>query len=95
MKKVPVIISMVLVFMVCSLTISAQTTIVKGILADSLTKECEPYATIRVYKAKDKTKFLLQSENVKYDDFDIPKDKIHNLWLIEGWMLKTTSGRCL
>ena len=56
MKKVPVIISMVLVFMVCSLTISAQTTIVKGILADSLTKECEPYATIRVYKAKDKTK---------------------------------------
>src|SRR5574344_2185119 len=58
MKKVPVIISMVLVFMVCSLTISAQTTIVKGILADSLTKECEPYATIRVYKAKDKTKVL-------------------------------------
>lgn len=34
--------------------------------------------------------FLLRSENEHYDDFEIPKDKIHTLWLIEGWMLKRT-----
>ena len=32
--------------------------------------------------------FLLRSENEKYDDFEVPQDKIHNIWLIEGWMLK-------
>lgn len=36
-----------------------------------------------------KTEFLLRSENTCYDDFEIPKKSIHNIWLIEGWMLKT------
>lgn len=34
--------------------------------------------------------FLLKSENARYDDFEIPKEDIHNIWLIEGWMLKRT-----
>ena len=38
---------------------------------------------------QDETHFLLRSENQKYDDFEIPKEQIHNIWLIEGWMLKT------
>ena len=36
-----------------------------------------------------KTHFMLRSENPKYDDFEIPQKLIHNIWLIEGWMLKT------
>ncbi len=45
---------------------------------------------IRKSKEDPKHCFLLRSENENYDDFEIPKDKIHNLWLIEGWMLKRT-----
>lgn len=42
-----------------------------------------------IRKSEDeKNKFLLRSENQNYDDFEIPKKRIHNVWLIEGWMLK-------
>lgn len=34
--------------------------------------------------------FLLKSENENYDDFEMPKDKIKNIWLIEGWLDKRT-----
>ena len=34
--------------------------------------------------------FLLKSENSNYDDFTIPKDKINNIWLIEGWLIKNS-----
>ncbi|GAB1462212.1 helix-turn-helix domain-containing protein [Pedobacter sp.] len=37
-----------------------------------------------------KTHFVLRSENDNYDDFTLPKDKIKNIWLIEGWINKTT-----
>ncbi len=37
---------------------------------------------------KEDTHFLLRSENVEYDDFIIPKDKIKHIWLIHGWMNK-------
>lgn len=37
---------------------------------------------------KEDTHFLLRSENVEYDDFTIPKDKIRHIWLIHGWMNK-------
>lgn len=39
---------------------------------------------------EDHTKFLLKSENPDYDDFTIPKSKIKNIWLIEGWLDKRT-----
>lgn len=32
--------------------------------------------------------FLLKSENTTYDDFEIRKDKIKNIWLIQGWIDK-------
>ncbi|QEL01089.1 helix-turn-helix domain-containing protein [Olivibacter sp. LS-1] len=34
--------------------------------------------------------FLLKSENPNYDDFKLPKEKIKNIWLIEGWLDKRT-----
>lgn len=34
--------------------------------------------------------FLLKSENDDYDDFELPKEKIKNIWLIEGWLDKRT-----
>lgn len=37
-----------------------------------------------------KNYFLLKSENEDYDDFELPKEKIKNIWLIEGWMDKRT-----
>ncbi|WP_018629249.1 S24 family peptidase [Niabella aurantiaca] len=43
-----------------------------------------------IRKSEDSGKFLLRSANKDYDDFDIPKERIHNIWLIEGWMLKRT-----
>lgn len=39
---------------------------------------------------EDDSKFLLKSENPEYDDFTIPKQKIKNIWLIEGWLDKRT-----
>lgn len=40
-----------------------------------------------IRKAKeDKKNFLLKSENKEYDDFEIPKTKVKNIWLIEGWL---------
>lgn len=44
---------------------------------------------VRKNKA-DERKLLLKSENPDYDDFTIPKDKIKNIWLIEGWLDKRT-----
>lgn len=32
--------------------------------------------------------FLLKSENPSYDDFEVRKDKIKNIWLIQGWLDK-------
>jgi len=39
---------------------------------------------------KESTHFLLKSENEFYDDFELPKDKIKNIWLIHGWLNKRT-----
>jgi phage repressor protein C with HTH and peptisase S24 domain len=42
-----------------------------------------------VRRAKEhKTMFLLKSANKEYDDFEIYKEKIKNLWLIQGWIDK-------
>jgi predicted DNA-binding protein (UPF0251 family) len=42
-----------------------------------------------VRKATDyKHRFLLKSANKEYDDFEIFKNKIKNLWLIQGWIDK-------
>ncbi|TDQ12800.1 S24 family peptidase [Pedobacter metabolipauper] len=46
---------------------------------------------IRKYKDDPKNYFSLESENVKYDQFEVKKDKIKNLWLIQGWMDKRAS----
>lgn len=35
-----------------------------------------------------KTMFLLKSANLNYDDFEVEKSKIKNLWLIQGWIDK-------
>lgn len=43
-----------------------------------------------IRKANDEKMFLLKSENPNYDDFTLPKDKINNIWLIEGWLDKRT-----
>lgn len=40
-----------------------------------------------IRKSESKDCFKLVSENFeRYDDFDIPKDKIKSIWLIEGWV---------
>ncbi len=45
---------------------------------------------IRRHKESDKL-FILRSENSEmYDDFEIPKKEIKNLWLINGWLNKRT-----
>lgn len=41
-----------------------------------------------IKKSKKDNSFLLKSENEHYDDFEISKDKIRNLWLIRGWVNK-------
>ena len=38
-------------FSLFSLTVSAQQTIISGVLKDSISNETEPYATIRVYRS--------------------------------------------
>lgn len=44
-----------------------------------------------IRKADNEEKFfLLKSENPNYDDFILPKSKIKNIWLIEGWLDKRT-----
>lgn len=45
---------------------------------------------IRKDREDPKNHFLLKSENEQYDDFSMPKNKIKNIWLIEGWINKTT-----
>lgn len=45
---------------------------------------------IRRFKENPKDYFLLKSQNVNYDEFEIPKNKIKNIWLIEGWMNRRT-----
>lgn len=39
--------------------------------------------------AANKKLFLLESHNKHYAPFEVPKDKIHNIWLVEGWLNKT------
>lgn len=34
--------------------------------------------------------FLLKSENIDYDDFEIPKNAIRSIWLIHGWLNRRT-----
>lgn len=41
-----------------------------------------------IRKAKSDKHFLLKSENENYDDFEVPKEKIKNIWLIQGWIDK-------
>lgn len=43
---------------------------------------------IRKWEPSPSTHYLLCSENPAYESFEIPKSKIHNIWLIEGWMQK-------
>jgi phage repressor protein C with HTH and peptisase S24 domain len=43
---------------------------------------------IRKSEINPSTNYLLCSENPAYESFEIPKSKIHNIWLIEGWMQK-------
>lgn len=44
-----------------------------------------------IRKSEQEDKFLLlRSENPNYDDFKLPKEKIKNIWLIEGWLDKRT-----
>lgn len=43
-----------------------------------------------IKKSKKESNFLLRSENKHYEDFEIPKDKIRNVWLIHGWINKRT-----
>lgn len=45
---------------------------------------------IRKYQEDEENFFLLKSENPNYDDFKLPKSKIKNIWLIEGWLDKRT-----
>ena len=59
MKTLKTILAVLTMMMVLPAT--AQTTIVKGLLRDSLTQETEPYATIRVYKKGNMTKPLAMS----------------------------------
>lgn len=44
------------------------------------------------YIRKDKnnpiTHYLLRSENIEYDEFELPKNKIKHIWLIHGWINK-------
>lgn len=39
---------------------------------------------------KTETHFMLRSENLHYDSFDVPKSKIKGVWLVHGWMNKNT-----
>lgn len=43
---------------------------------------------IRKDKDRYKSHFLLRSENLAYDDFELPKNKIKAIWLIHGWINK-------
>lgn len=45
---------------------------------------------IRKFKEDAKGFFQLVSANVQYDEFEVPKNKIHSVWLIEGWLNKNT-----
>lgn len=45
---------------------------------------------IKKHQEQSKDFFLLKSENVFYDDFDIPKKSIRSIWLIHGWLNKRT-----
>lgn len=41
---------------------------------------------------KDKSKFTLRSHNTNYEDFEIPKDQIRSIYLVDGWMNKHTQS---
>ena len=47
---------MVGMMVMATATVSAQKTIVKGVVIDSLTQEGEPFATIRIYKQGNREK---------------------------------------
>lgn len=55
-----------------------------------VTKDSRRYLKYIRKAENHKDYFLLKSENPNYDDFDIPKDKIFSIWLIEGWLNKNT-----
>ena len=59
MKTLKTILAVLTIMM--ALPTTAQTTLVKGILLDSLTQQTEPYATIRVYKKGDTKKPVAMS----------------------------------
>lgn len=44
----------------------------------------------RIRKSDKQDHFKLVSENPMYDEFELPKKKIKNVWLIEGWLDKRT-----
>lgn len=43
---------------------------------------------LRKNKTDPKNSFLLASENENYDDFEMKLTKIHNIWMIHGWVVK-------
>ena len=43
---------------------------------------------IRRHPFKSEERFILRSENNAYDDFDLEKSNIRNIWLIHGWVIK-------
>lgn len=44
----------------------------------------------QIRRSTNKSHFLMRSHNPEYDDFEVPKTHIRNIWLIEGWMRKKT-----
>jgi hypothetical protein len=59
MKRLKTILT--LVFLLTAQVVLAQTTVIKAVLTDSLTKESEPYATVRVYKGNNKKNAVAMS----------------------------------
>ena len=43
-----------------------------------------------IRKGGDDNKYIMRSANDAYDDFEVPKSEISQIWLVEGWMRKKT-----
>ncbi len=43
---------------------------------------------VRRHRQKPNDLYILHSENDTYDDFDLKKSSIRNIWLIHGWVMK-------
>jgi phage repressor protein C with HTH and peptisase S24 domain len=43
---------------------------------------------VRRHRKKPNDLYVLHSENEAYDDFDLKKEAIRNIWLIHGWVMK-------